>query len=416
MSQVSQCPECGANVEAGTAGQPCPGCLMKLGLESWTHRNAGRDDAGRLSPTTPLQHGFTAPSPDELAARFPQLELLELIGQGGMGAVYKARQTALDRIVALKILPTEFANDPGFAERFTREAKSLARLNHPNIVTVYDFGRAGDLYYFVMEYVEGSNLRHVMQSGQVSTTQALGIVPQICEALQFAHDASIVHRDIKPENILITPAGRVKIADFGLAKLLGLVPNTERLTATQQVMGTPQYMAPEQFERPQSVDHRTDIYSLGVVFYEMLTGELPLGRFAAPSKKVQIDVRLDDVVLRALEKEPERRYQQAGHVKTEIDTIRASVAAGGRILLARFAAGDATFGQCSDDSVVGNFDGCLWTFNGHRSCIRRDRRPFRNWRSKSVLGFHWRRVWMFFRWRRRSGRNMELVSAARRCR
>jgi hypothetical protein len=203
----------------------------------------------------------------------------------------------------------------------------------------------GVLYYFVMEFVDGVNLRRLLNSQKLSPEEALAIVPQICEALQYAHDAGVVHRDIKPENILLDKNGRVKIADFGLAKLVGKgvaspffaekaaprnfalneIPNPSpagpQLTATGQIMGTPHYMAPEQFERPQQVDHRADIYSLGVVFYQMLTGELPIGRFAPPSKKVQVDVRLDEIVLRALEKEPERRYQQVSEMKTRVETI-----------------------------------------------------------------------------------------------
>jgi hypothetical protein len=255
-----------------------------------------------------------------------------LLGQGGMGAVYKARQRRLDRLVALKILPPEVAGAPGFAERFTREAQALARLNHPHIVIVHDFGDAGGMYYFLMEFVDGVNLRQMIAGGKLEPREALAIVPQVCEALQYAHDEGIVHRDIKPENILLDRKGRAKIADFGLAKLLhGGEPPAGRaafsLTGSRQVMGTPHYMAPEQMERPQGVDHRADIYSLGVVFYEMLTGELPLGRFAAPSRMVHIDVRLDEVVLRSLEKEPARRYQHASEVKTDLESI-SSVAPG----------------------------------------------------------------------------------------
>jgi hypothetical protein len=172
-----------------------------------------------------------------------------------------------------------------------------------------------------MEYVDGVNLRQAIQAGHMDPKQALAIVPQICDALQFAHDEGVVHRDIKPENILIDKRGRVKIADFGLAKLLGQEAADHSLTATQQVLGTLRYMSPEQLEGTKTVDHRADIYSLGVVFYELLTGELPIGRFAAPSKKVEIDVRLDEVVLRALEKEPEQRYQHASEVRTDIDKI-----------------------------------------------------------------------------------------------
>jgi len=172
-----------------------------------------------------------------------------------------------------------------------------------------------------MEYVDGPNLRQVQRAGELETRTALEIIPQICEALQFAHDEGVVHRDIKPENVLLNQKGRIKIADFGLAKIMGKARENLTLTQAGHVMGTPHYMAPEQVEHPLEVDHRADIYSLGVVFYEMLTGELPLGRFAPPSEKVAVDVRLDEVVLRTLEKEPQLRYQQASQVGTEVRTI-----------------------------------------------------------------------------------------------
>ncbi|RMF41585.1 MAG: serine/threonine protein kinase [Planctomycetota bacterium] len=270
---------------------------------------------------SPSQGKFEAPTPEQLAPLFPALEIMELLGVGGMGAVYKARQIGLDRLVALKILPHEFAQDMQFALRFTREARALARLNHPHIVAMYEFGQSGEMYYFLMEFVDGPTLRDVLQGGQLAPEQALQIIPQLCDALQFAHDSGIVHRDIKPENILISPAGVVKIADFGLSRILGSDPVAASLTQTHQVMGTPRYMAPEQFEGSHRVDHRADIYSLGVVFYEMLTGELPQGRFPLPSQKVDIDVRLDEVVLRTLEKEPERRYQSATDVKSDVESI-----------------------------------------------------------------------------------------------
>jgi hypothetical protein len=172
-----------------------------------------------------------------------------------------------------------------------------------------------------MEYVDGVNLRQLERREPLAPKEALAIVPQICDALQYAHDEGIVHRDIKPENILIDKKGRVKIADFGLAKLLTRAAADYTLTQPQQVMGTVHYMAPEQVEHPATVDQRADIYSLGVVFYEMLTGELPLGRFQPPSQKVQVDVRLDEVVLKTLEKEPERRYQHASQVRTDVEQI-----------------------------------------------------------------------------------------------
>ena len=196
-----------------------------------------------------------------------------------------------------------------------------------------------------MEFVDGVNLRQLLQSGRVSPREALAIVPQICDALQFAHDQGIVHRDIKPENILLDRRGRVKVADFGLAKIVGpdaplspslstpgrgeggapasgegIVSSTS-LTDAGKVMGTPNYMAPEQVSHPADVDHRADIYALGVVFYQMLTGELPGKHLEPPSRKVQIDVRLDEVVLRALEKNPELRYQQVSVLKTQMETI-----------------------------------------------------------------------------------------------
>lgn len=240
-----------------------------------------------------------------------------------MGAVYKARQPGLNRTVALKLLPPQ--SEPDFAERFTREAQALAQLNHPNIVAVYDFGQVtSGLHFLIMEYVDGLNLRQIERAERLSPRDALRIIPEICAALQFAHDEGIVHRDIKPENVLIDKRGRVKIADFGLAKMLGHETGNAPLTGVGQVMGTPHYMAPEQIEHPAEVDHRADIYSLGVVFYEMLTGELPLGRFAPPSRKVQIDVRLDEVVLRALEKEPEQRYDHVSEMKTQVETIAQS--------------------------------------------------------------------------------------------
>jgi hypothetical protein len=234
-----------------------------------------------------------------LAPFFPELDLIELLGRGGMGAVYKARQKSLDRLVALKILPPAVAQDPAFSARFVQEAQALARLAHPHIVTIHDFGtKSGPwpdsspqeqeghtdlappatVFYFLMEYVDGTTLRRLLEAETVAPADALAIVPQICDALQYAHDRGIVHRDIKPENILLNRRGEVKIADFGLAKLVGGHepsggPGAAALAAS--VAGTPAYMAPEQAAAPAAVDHRADIYAVGVVFYQLLTGELP---------------------------------------------------------------------------------------------------------------------------------------------
>jgi serine/threonine protein kinase/tetratricopeptide (TPR) repeat protein len=346
-SDIPKCPQCGTPLPAGALAGLCPACLLKQGAADETATG------GQAPP-------FNPPSVAELAPLFPQLEILELIGKGGMGAVYKARQKQLERIVALKILPPGIGRDAAFAGRFAREAKALAKLNHPGIVTLYEFGQADGLFFFLMEFVDGVNLRQLLHAGRIAPREALAIVPQICDALQFAHDQGIVHRDIKPENILLDRRGHVKVADFGLAKIVGDVgqtflsagpgdfpvassssantgqespvdPQTGKsalpppaLTAAGKVMGTPNYMAPEQIEHPNDVDHRADIYALGVVFYQMLTGELPGKPIVPPSSRthgMQIDVRLDEVVLRALEKKPELRFQQVSVLKTQVETI-----------------------------------------------------------------------------------------------
>jgi predicted Ser/Thr protein kinase len=333
VSDNRHCPKCGAELSPDAAQGLCPKCLLDAGLESQAAGAAGQAPTGPFvtpsqaaSPTISPPQRFPTPYLESLARQFPHLDSFEHLGQGGMGVVYKARQRQLDRIVAVKLLPPSVGEEPAFAERFTREAQALARLNHSNIVQVYDFGRTEEYFYFVMEYVDGVNLRALIRDHKLDPEAALKIVPQICEALQFAHDEGIVHRDIKPENILVDKKGRVKIADFGLAKLLGRSADDLSLTGTGQLMGTLGYMAPEQLQQAHKVDHRADIYSLGVVFYEMLTGHLPIGRFEAPSKKVQVDVRLDEIVLRSLESEPDRRYQHASDVKTDLDSIHDSAA------------------------------------------------------------------------------------------
>ena len=353
MAETYRCPRCGAQVPGDAPQGLCPNCVLEAGLQTGSVPPTGAESASAGS----FDAHFVPPTPTELTPHFPDLEILELVGQGGMGVVYKARQKSLDRLVALKILAPKIGQDPAFAERFAREARAMGMLSHPQIVAVHDFGQttmvaegegqvamAAPLYYFLMEYVDGVNLRRLLDTGTLAPEQALAIVPQICGALQYAHDHGVVHRDIKPENVLLDKDGRVKIADFGLAKLVGREAKAaggpkrtddtttpasdgasyaadESLTHAGQVLGTPQYMAPEQIERPLEVDHRADIYSLGVVFYQMLTGELPAGPFSPPSTKVQIDVRLDEVVLRALEREPQRRYQQASEIKTQVETI-----------------------------------------------------------------------------------------------
>jgi tRNA A-37 threonylcarbamoyl transferase component Bud32 len=302
METMKKCSTCGTAYKGGV----CPNCMAVF-----------------------IQNPIEITAPDESAPLRPGqifhgLEVTELLGKGGMGVVYKARQPALNRFVALKLLPGKMAEDPEFQARFQREAQALAALSHPNIVSVYDFGSEGSLFFFVMEFVDGVNLREILHQKKLAPEEAFKIVPQLCDALEYAHGEGVVHRDIKPENILIDKKGRVKIADFGLAKLSGQATGPT-LTKTDVAMGTPRYMAPEQFESTKGVDHRADIYSMGVVFYEMLTGEVPMGHFDPPSRKVDVDVRIDRVVLKALEREPERRYQSAGAVKTDVTKVTVPV-------------------------------------------------------------------------------------------
>jgi serine/threonine protein kinase len=308
--QSSHCPACRETLPIESPQGLCPACLMAGALDTMTDPDT---TAGAPCPA--------GPDIEAIRSAFPQFEIIEFIGAGGMGSVYKARQPQLDRIVALKIL-TVAEKDSRFTERFQQEAKTLARLSHPNIVTVFDYGEANGLYFLLMEFVEGLNLRQIMSADRLAPEQALAIVPPICEALQYAHDQGIVHRDIKPDNILMDQSGRVKIADFGIARLLENVREEEEESAAEgvsaeptltneMVLGTPNYMAPEQEASPGAVDHRADIYSLGVVFYEMLTGERPDSTLTPPSQRVEVDVRLDEVVLRALAKQPEMRFQSA---------------------------------------------------------------------------------------------------------
>jgi len=262
------------------------------------------------------------PTVADLGRLLPQYRIDRLIGRGGMGAVYKGVQLNLDREVAIKLLPVEIAADAEFVARFEREARTLARLNHACIVTIHDLGRTGEGHlYFVMEYVDGTNLREVLLGPGLEPEQALAVVGHLCDALQVAHRAGIVHRDIKPENVLLTTEGDVKLADFGLARPTQEA-GTSALTNSNVIMGTPDYMAPEQRFDAAKADHRADIFALGVMFYEMLTGQRPHGVFAPPSQKVQVDVRIDEVVLKALQSEPDRRYQQVTEMKSDMERIR----------------------------------------------------------------------------------------------
>ena len=341
-ASIIHCKSCGTEATDAPEGL-CPRCVMAQVMQP---TQAG-DELAALPTLTP----------EELAPHFPQLEIMECLGRGGMGVVYKARQKSLNRLVALKLLAPERADDPQFAARFEKEAHALAALSHPNIVAVHDFGQAGGFYFLLMEFIDGVNLRQLLQTKRLTPKEALSIVPPVCEALQCAHDHGIVHRDIKPENLLIDKNGTVKIADFGIAKMLAVAgvcdPGGAGLPTTPGAMNeslrsgvtdpgynlaTPDYAAPEQTNG--SVDHRADIYSLGVVLYEMLTGERPKQDFVPPSKRVQVDVRIDEIVLKALEKSPELRFATAAEFRTQVEEATSDAPAGTSPLPERKAISD----------------------------------------------------------------------------
>ncbi|MBL9142876.1 MAG: serine/threonine protein kinase [Verrucomicrobiaceae bacterium] len=307
-----------------------------------TNPSSGADDATRVVPPTPAQLRASSdagqprptgprgdwhpPSPWDLAKLLPQYQIDSMIGRGGMGAVYRGKQTSLDRAVAIKLLPSEMAADEEFVGRFQREARTLAKLQHPGIVAVYDFGQTSEGHlYFVMEYVDGVDLACVIHGDGLNPLQSLDLCSQICGALQYAHEMGVMHRDIKPANVLLTKTGKAKLADFGLARPM-VEDHSTAFTRTNTVMGTPDYMAPEQLLG--LADHRADLYAVGVMLYEMLTKQKPRGAWEPPSRKVPVDVQLDQVVIKALQYEREKRYQNATEMKTAVDTVRARTESG----------------------------------------------------------------------------------------
>ena len=307
------CPDCDMALPPGAPAGFCPRCLM--GTETLGRTAGGRGD-------------FDPPSAEALDATLKDIEITELLGRGGMGAVYKGRQSRLDRTVAVKVLPAIDDDDEraAFDERFEREAQTMARLNHPNIVGVHDFGETDQgLLYIVMECVEGTDLATLIRGGELDSQHALKWVPQMCDALAYAHANGVVHRDIKPSNVLVLADGSgIKIADFGIARLAGEELSAQRMTMTDIAVGTPDYVAPEQMEGGSKVDHRADIYSLGVVMYEMLTGRVPRGAWKPPSESKRgesVAKQFDPIVHRAMQAEPDERYQQASEVRTDIHEI-----------------------------------------------------------------------------------------------
>lgn len=239
------------------------------------------------------------------------------IGQGGIAEIYKGHQESLGRDVAIKILSTKVSDDPDIVRRFERESMVIAGLSHPNIVSVIDKGKAGNRYYFVMEYIDGTSLREVIDSDHVALSTKIDMIVQVCKALDYAHKNGVIHRDIKPANILIDRQGNALVADFGIAQIVG-TPEAD-MTSSDVIMGTLSYMSPEQKVSSTNIDQTTDIYALGVILYEILVSKKPLGRFKMPSElKPELQYNFDGIIQKCLAQEAKDRFQSAVEMKDAI--------------------------------------------------------------------------------------------------
>lgn len=265
---------------------------------------------------------FQAPEIDRLAPLFPAYHIESLIATGGMGAVYKAVQKSLDRAVAIKILPHEFSQDPNFCAGFEAEAKSMARLNHPNLIGVYDFGEVDGMLFIIMEFVAGQSLFHYAYGRTLSQPEVIHLISGICKGLAHAHENGIIHRDIKPSNVLLDHNNEPKIGDFGLAHPVGIGHEEGG-----QIYGTPGYTAPEVVNAPLTVNHRADIFSIGVLLHEMLTGKLPADDPRPASLIAGCDPRFDAIIRRATDPTPELRYPNAYQILDDLSKIQRPVAA-----------------------------------------------------------------------------------------
>ncbi len=285
-------------------------------------------------------------SKEEIAAALPRFEIGEVLGQGALGIVYRADDRELGRTVAIKVMATK-PDSPEFEERFTREASAMARLNHPHIVSIYDYGTTPGFHYLIMESMEGGTLEdRGVDGGGMPKDCAYRIFNQICDGLQYAHSQGVVHRDIKPGNILLDRGGNAKLSDFGLVK--GLMPEEfaeVTLTRSNITMGTPLYMAPEQMAGSPKVDHRADIYSAGAVFYEMLTGENAKGRYKRASKYPGVPRFLDAALDRALKPEADDRFER-------IDAFKRAVSLG-RTRARRWSTRGAVVAGCVAFALLG---------------------------------------------------------------
>ncbi|MEZ5386337.1 MAG: protein kinase [Prosthecobacter sp.] len=267
--------------------------------------------------------GWQPPTLEEMQAMLPQYRFVSLLGRGGMGAVYKAVQTSLDREVAVKVLPGDLIDDTDaqFAERFKNEARTMAKMNHPAIVSLWDFGETSTgLLFIVMEFIDGTDVSAmIISQGRLPEDYALSITAHVCDALQYAHSHGVIHRDIKPANILINMDGAVKVADFGLAKQSDA--GLSGLTKTNMAMGTPDFVAPEALSPGTVVDGRADLYAVGVMLFQMLSGEIPRGMWTLPGAKIGTDPRFDAIINKAMQPDRELRYQTAAEIRADLNAI-----------------------------------------------------------------------------------------------
>lgn len=260
--------------------------------------------------------GFVAPEAADLAPLFPGYEIQSLIATGGMGAVYRAVQKSLDRTVALKILPLELRKDGAFCAGFEAEAKAMARLNHPNLIGVYDFGEVNGMLYIIMEFVPGKSIYHSADGIAIDPSEVIRLVTGICQGLAHAHENGIIHRDIKPSNILLDLHVQPKIGDFGLAR-----PFERKVEEGEEIFGTPHYTAPEVVNTPYAVDYRADIFSVGVMLHELLTGKLPANDPRPASLIAHCDIRFDAIIKRATQPLPAARYSSANEMANDLHVI-----------------------------------------------------------------------------------------------
>lgn len=262
------------------------------------------------------------PSIEELQALIPQLEILSFIGHGGMGTFYKASQSRMDRLTAVKIFQVDPVTDQTIIAKFKNEARAMAGLNHHHIVKIFDFGQSGSVLYLIMEYVEGDILERLISSRGFNLAEIVTIVSQVCDALEHAHKQGVIHRDIRPGNTMLDVNGKVKVGDFGLARLIGEELFRNNLTDSNQAMGTMDYVAPEQLDSSKTVDYRADIYSVGMMLYKLLTHTLPYGTFTLPSQLVAgLDPRVDAIVVRCLQRNPDNRYQKIAELRTDLNQL-----------------------------------------------------------------------------------------------